>query len=208
MKKISILMLVAVLCSSATAATISVATVDGWPSMGGEDPASTVDGDLGTRWLSDWVDQADPWLSWEFASADTLWLMDVANYAESGQDRRGMKYVDIYVKQSGVWNLWADDYKLQPQVGTCDWTDTINFGGISAEGVKFDAENNYYTASPEIPGWEWNYWLPESGTNYPAAYLDTSAITGLMEVRFDNVPEPATLFLLSLGGLLLRRRKG
>ncbi|MBN1763867.1 MAG: DUF1593 domain-containing protein [Sedimentisphaerales bacterium] len=172
--------------SSGSGAT-AVTTVSSSPSMDPAGPAATIDSSLSTRWLSVFDQgEADPWISWEFASTITLSSMDVSNYAESGQDRRGMKYVDIYIKQGGVWVIWADDYKLDPQTGNSNtgvWTDTIDFEGVSCAGVKFDPKNNYYTASPEIPGWGTNFWF-EGRTQYPAAINDHNALTGLMEVAF------------------------
>ena len=80
---------------------------------------------------------------------------------------------------------------------------TICFDAVAVTAVKFEILSNWY--------WGWygyesaNFALENTPIEEAWAFV---SYVGLCEVKFFQVPEPATMSLLALGGLaLLRRRK-
>ncbi len=81
-----------------------------------------------------------------------------------------------------ITNTWGPGvYNFKPT-----WTGTWN--AIGTDGRSVDA---------------WNYWLDLASESEVTVYVD--AFANVMKV--DVVPEPATMVLLGLGALLIRRKK-
>jgi hypothetical protein len=120
-----------------------------------------------------------------------------------------------YLKDTGdysiqiSWGLFQDEHEIyedisnpNPTIVPPDYNDNANFGGIDID-LQFPTFIDYMgIGSPE-----------ETVLIEPKEYLMTEiSLWASVETidapsAFEVVPEPATLSLLALGGLLLRRRK-
>ncbi|HAL45924.1 MAG: hypothetical protein A2Y12_13265 [Planctomycetes bacterium GWF2_42_9] len=101
--------------------------------------------------------------------------------------------INMVMSENGDWNLASDGAftgKIWNGVLTLDLTATLAQRGINGHAtlVTFSMDNTLATQS-------------EIGTS---AYIAKKA-AGL-QVTAEVIPEPATLFILSLGGLLLKRK--
>ncbi|MBN1763866.1 MAG: hypothetical protein JW860_01300 [Sedimentisphaerales bacterium] len=164
---------------------IAVTGVTTSSANGSETGQNTIDGvlTLGNWWRNNWMNTSDPWIYWVFGTDYALETMEVANYQENNyQNNRGIRLVDIYIRQNGGWILWQNDYQIpiQAESAAVTFNHTINFGGLVVSGVLFDPEDNYFAT------WAGPVWNNDPGNDlrYPGPVGDAEAMTGLMEVAF------------------------
>jgi hypothetical protein len=176
-------------------------TVDG---SGMEYVEWTHDKTIGNMWLgiadSDLLpspvglDPADysGWVSYELDQVYELGQMWIWNYNQAAT-LLGRCLKDVWVDYSQDGTSWTrlmngeqDYYTLSQATGLAglEHTDEIDFAGAAAKYVTITAKS-----------------LAEGGNYGDASYI------GLSEVLIGQVPEPATMSLLALGGLLISRRK-
>ena len=155
----------------------------------------------GTEWRNKmWMSATDTLISdqWvEFALPDHAGLdfMRVWDYnqasdttAEPDKWKRGVKNAIVEwrpdVQSSWVTLNGGASYTFNPGTGLIDYDNvtTVDFTGQLARFVRIRIQSN---------------WNDNSGGGY----------VGMSEVDFFEVPEPATLTVLALGGLALLRRK-
>ena len=133
---------------------------------------------------------------------DEIWIW---NYNETNGSGYGMKEITIYA--TAVHQFPGDTLHSWGSPNAADWT-VLHDGALpqapgNAPGDAFvvDAPANFQAAYVIIVA------DPSSTGNHN--WNGSTAGTGLSEVRFYPVPEPMTMILLGLGGLLgLRRRRG
>lgn len=131
-----------------------------------------------------------------------MWVWNYAAINATGDySARGLK--DVYIKTStdGVnWSLFAGPgYDNTHRLGKTNTTlgvpfahnSEIDFGGMDARYVlvysaPWVSGENGFIIEPEWGAYQ-GYW-------------------GLSEVRFHEVPEPTTLLILGLGGLMIRKK--
>jgi hypothetical protein len=142
----------------------------------------------------------DGWIQLDFSTPQTISKMWVWNYSGYGRQERGWKNVAIdYSTDGTTWNrLGGADFWYQfgmadgggDFTGPSSFTDVIDFGGIS--GIKKVCLTARFADGT---------WVGAQGNDYSHG--------GLSEIRFEAVPEPATMFLLGLGGLgMIARKRG
>ena len=151
----------------------------------------------GHMWLSASNDGA-PGLLFDLGDRYSLDVVKIWNYNEmlAGSTRRdllnrGVSELEILVSMDGVDfdSLGVVGLDLAPGLDDVDFSNQFDLNAWDVQYVRFDILGNY------------------SGAQFPGA----GSYTGLSEVQFRGVliPEPATLTLLAVGGLvaLVRRRR-
>lgn len=131
----------------------------------------------------------DGWIQFEFSAAQAIDQMWIWNYNNPNYLGRGLKTVAVdYSTDGTTWTRLGggDTYLTFAQApGTNGYVcnNLIDFGGVSVKKVVLNSA--------------WN----------PGNYGDPSW-SGLSEVRFEVVPEPATMMLLGLGvlGMITKKR--
>jgi hypothetical protein len=160
------------------------------------DPAATsVFPTSSAFWLSEDIGTSPtiaPIVEFDLGGSYDLETMVVWNHIEEWDGHsdfglRGFKYVDIEYLNGGTWTL------LDDANGVTAGTHSIGISGEEDEESNLSVDMTGITAEKVritgLANWNDNYW-------------------GLNEVRFYEVPEPATMSLLALGGIaMLKRRK-
>ena len=128
------------------------------------------------------------WVAFTFNTPQVVDNMWVWNYNRAANPGRDWKTVAIdYTTDGTTWTRLGGSgnwFTFSQSPGTDGYVcnNIINFDGISIKGVCLTLAANYATSATQ------DYY------------------SGLSEVRFETVPEPVTMLLLGLGGLVLRRR--
>jgi len=199
MLAVAVLAMVAV---SAQAAVVTGVTIEDVSSeFSGRAAVNTINGSGFTEatgvhdasFTNMWMSNAELPCSITFDLEANYDLNDVTvwNFNEPGRTGRGAKAVEILIASSvgGAYtSLGTFEFSRAP--GTVS-----NFGQVidlTSYTAADDARLVRFAISTN--------WVPEGGD---------AKHTGLAEVRFDAVPEPATMSLLGIGGLLalVRRRR-
>lgn len=163
-------------------------------------------------WLSGWENNdANPavpssdgnhWLLFTFDQAYDLGEMWIWNYNEIGSPTSGGNYRSLGVKGVTI------EYSLN---GT-DWTGMFDGDIPITDDNFFEADGDSYLHGPsfslDFEGASAQYVRINIDLGANRSYNGTSENVGLSEVRFNLIPEPASLSLLAMGGLLLGRRRG
>jgi len=203
MKKLMLMMVVVFLAvGSASATYVSAVTIEDVSSeLAGRAPVNVINGngfteatgvhvstfENDTMWLNNNV--MPSYITFDLEANYDLDSVTVWNYNEYQRTGRGAKAVEISIAASeGGAFTSIGTFEFDRAPGTeSNFAQVIDLTSYAAAGdarlVRFDISSN---------------WGPEGG---PADY------TGLSEVRFTEVPEPATMALLGLGSLVLIRRK-
>jgi hypothetical protein len=128
------------------------------------------------------------WVAFTFNTPQAISNMWVWNNNSSANPYRDWKTVAIdYTTDGTTWarlggaGYWFT-FAQSPGADGYVCNNIINFGGISVKEVVLNLAIN-------------------------GNYSENYDFNGLSEVRFETVPEPATMILLGLGGLSLIRRK-
>lgn len=145
-----------------------------------------------------------PYLDFAFGAAVELDEMYIWNGAQILAPGRALKYVDItYSTDNGATysplftNIMLTE--VPGLAGLADWTlvgptDVLALNGLVATNVRINtkpyADGGLYEVDPDPS----NVWTP-------------SLFYGLTQVHFTEVPEPASMLLLSLGSLAFLRKK-
>jgi len=147
------------------------------------------------------------WIQWDLGQAcllDSIHVWNENQKVNASHDTTvdGINQVDIYISSvaapddpegagSANWTLWAEDVNLPKASGLATYT-------------GFDLETATSSNLPATPI-RWVRFEVDSTHDTVGVLYDV----GLSEIRFYEVPEPATMALVGLGGLaVLRRRRG
>lgn len=210
MKKRNITLFTAIAAAAAFASTAQAAIILGDTSTAGTEPvgsrpAANISNDNGLTgsgatgtftqpWVNGWVGNGGPdWARVDLGDTYAVDTMHVWNYHEQAA-ARGMKDTNIYYSTvetadasnfaSGDWTLFVAKTMTTGWTGTAGPylpTDNIAMGGLTARVIGIEILNSV------------------SGSNW----------AGIGKLQFDGtaIPEPTSMSLLALSGLVLLRRR-
>ena len=126
---------------------------------------------------------------------------------------------------AGIWDIFLDDYsKLLYLDGETEEVSIYDNATATLKGGRIDGISSYQFASTKHidlycqPGWSWFYesdeiagitGLWESGTAFTIDFVDKDYLgydPVWMNINVIEIPEPATLLLITLGAALIRKR--
>jgi hypothetical protein len=138
---------------------------------------------------------------------DSDWGVQIGQKAEI-MDISGYNMMKLWIMSTDVSQTWGVAFELRDSSGV-----TIGSSPYGEDGymiyTDLQGDGEWYEASIELNG-EGDFsqlnqvllWFnPDSGieAGIPQFYVD--------DITFDTIPEPATLAIMAIGGLLLRRKK-
>lgn len=155
---------------------------------------------------------AEEWIQWDLGASYQLDSIRVWNYNDSSRFDDGIHTVDIYLSNAAVpgdpeiagvgngdnWTHWAVDAILTSAPGTAGYTgfdlETVVGSALPAgefRFVRFEVDSTHRMEGQTLSGSDSNN-------------------ASLSQIEFFAVPEPGSLALLGLGGVLVasRRRRG
>ena len=135
--------------------------------------------DSADMWQSARGDVVGAWIQFDLGEVYSLASAQIWNWNKTSKLGQGMQNVDVLVSINGLaWTAYEENYVFEQANGLATYEGfSFDFGDTDAQFVKIEVKSNY-------------------GTNY----------VGLSEIRFYENPEPATVFLLGLGCLVLLRK--
>lgn len=153
---------------------------------------------------------ASEWIQWDLNGSLRLDSIRVWNYNDSARYESGIRTLDIYLSNVAVpgdpegagalnWTHWAVNATLPGAPGTSGYTgfdlETVVGSVLPASEfrfVRFEVNSTFIGDGIDLPG----------GGNLGGQNA------GLSQIEFfEVVPEPGSLALLSIGGLLIARRR-
>ncbi len=140
----------------------------------------------GYHWLTaENAPDADKWIAYDLNAVYTLTGLHLWNYNRIDRTNRGASEIDIYVSLDG--SNWGT------AISTISPTEATNSNGYLGETFSIGPVATQYIRLQIID-------------NHGDTFGGGFGLTGLSEVRF--IPEPASLALLGLGGLVMLGRRG